>query len=184
MSFRDRVRRWLERCVAAPWARARAAWAAFAGRPEAAERSLRRAADAAPRSFGVQIAWGRLLLALGRDAEARVAFRRACRLAPARFLRQNLPASLREVVVLECEAAEPDRGGSKAATAPETAASACAPHAAAEPPPPRSDFVDAAEARRFQSMGPLGKTAAKNVDWDDLLDRLARPPTSGGARGS
>ncbi len=52
----------------------------------------------------------------------------------------------------------------------------------ASPPPPHSDFVDGDEFHRFQSLPPLANTDPSAVDWDDLLDRLARVPVSGETR--
>jgi hypothetical protein len=185
MSFRDRLRFVWRTCVGGPWVRAAAAWRGWTGRHEEAEQSLRRLAERLPQSFGAQLAWGRSLLALGRDAEARDALRRACRISPVRFLRQNLPASLREVVAVECVLNESALIGCRRSPTPvEPAPAPCGARVGGDPAPAGSDFVDGDEARRFQAMGPLGKTAAKDVDWDDLLDRLARPPRSGGPRGS
>ncbi|HYC77747.1 MAG TPA: hypothetical protein VEI02_08985 [Planctomycetota bacterium] len=184
MSFRDRLRLFWRRFGAGPLARRRAQWLLWCGRPDDAGRVLARAAAAAPSSFSAQHAFGRVLLALGRDAEAREAFRRCYRLSSARFLRLDLPAGFREVTAMECELAPVGVAVPGRAPATGDAVGACFAAPPDDPPPPRSDFASGAEARRFQGLEPLAITAAKDVDWDDLLDRLARPPRSGGARGA
>lgn len=175
------LRRLSRRCFP-PVARCYAAVLAWRGRPEEAERVLARAAACAPRSFAAQLAWGRALLALGRENEARAAFRRCCGMSAARFLRRSeLPAALREVVAMECvlDRAEDRPAPPRPSAAPFAGNTGLSLRAAVEPPPPGTDFASRSEALRFQGLPPIDKTAAKDVDWDDLLRKLARPPADG-----
>jgi tetratricopeptide (TPR) repeat protein len=189
MNLRSR-HRFRASLLVASWARRwYAAWLEFAGRTEEAEAVLRRAAADRPESFSAALAHGRSLLALGRDAEAREALRRACRLDRSRFLRRrDLPAVWREVIAVECAAALPEgpdpRGGPFEIEPATEALRGFSPAAVEDPPPPGSDFVSGAEARRFQGLAALDKTTAKDVDWDVLLDRLARSAQPGGPRGA
>ena len=189
MKFRDPRLAAFSARLAAPVARLYAHWLSVTGRVEAAERVLRRAAENRAGSFATAIAHAKVLLALGRENDARSALRRACRIAPDRFLRRrDLPAALREVVAVECILADKpasERARYFPAETPSRApASFLGRVGTNDPPPTGSDFTTGTEARRFQGMDPLDKTSAKDVDWDDLLHRLARPAQPGGPRGS
>lgn len=189
MKFRDPRLAVLSARIAAPVVRLYAYWLAFTGRVEAAERMLRRAAEIRAGSFATAIAHAKVLLALGRESDARSALRRACRLAPDRFLRRrDVPAALRELIAVECILADKpaaERARYFPAEAPPLAPSAILGRtSASDPPPAGSDFTTGTEARRFQGMDPLDKTSAKDVDWDALLHRLARPAQPGGPRGA
>jgi tetratricopeptide (TPR) repeat protein len=166
-------RRFWRGYVSAPTARAKAGFLAWTGRPEEAEIVLREAAAGARESFAAHVAHGRALLALGREADALEAFGRARRIAPLRFLRRReIPPALREIAAVSCAAPalgpEPKREA-KTPKPPDVDGSEGSSRA-----PRRSD----AEARRFQALGPLDMTSAKNVDWDDLLSKLADAPPS------
>ena len=175
--------------LAAPAMRIYAFWLALTGRVEAAERVLRRASEARRGSFATAVAHAKVLLSLGRENEARSALRRACRIDPDRFLRRrDLPAALREIVAVENILTDKSTAGRAASfpaePAPRMPAIVLARIGTNDPPPSGSDFTTGTEARRFQSMEPLDKTSAKDVDWDDLLHRLARPAQPGGPRGT